>query len=219
VVYPTSSETDSGWFHSAGGAGTVLVRVDAEAADLRVELRRGWRSAVGPELLARAVLEALHGALLARVAAEVQDWASHRLPTGSQLRPPDRRDRQGLSLRDAEARSQRAHRDLREFQRQLAALGRRRRTVSGPVREVLVVALGGQVVDLVLDPDWRRTAIDPDLERRITAALRNGLRECSALPARVLDGCPDLVEVLAASSGGPLFSVADQASAARRGAH
>jgi hypothetical protein len=66
----------------------------------------------------------------------------------------------------------------------------------------VVGILGGQVVDLVLDPAWQRTATDADLERRIAAALRAALQQCAAMPTQALDGCPDLVAVLARLPGG-----------------
>jgi hypothetical protein len=211
VAYPTTSDRESGWFRGTGGAGTVHVRIDRTTTDARVELHRGWRAAVGPQLLAPAVLEALHGASFARLAAVLHDR------TGARQLPPDRRGLPELSLRESAERARRAHQDLHEFRLQLAALARQPRNVAGPGRHAVVVVLNGQVVDLALDPAWRRTAIDSDLEHRITDGLRRGLRECAALHAQALDGCPDLVEVLADARGAPLSPLAEQLAGRLRG--
>ncbi len=207
VIYPTKSSTDADWSSGDAGAGTIRVRIDAAATDARVELRRGWRSAVGPDVLGPAVLEAFRAASQARlqswaadlVASDVLRTAVAPTPRSTRSAPPAPPDREAV------AELRRAFRDLREFSLQLAALVRTPRTVSGAGREVEVVALGGQVVDLRLDPAWRRTALDSDLEQRITATLRSALQQCAALPAQALQGCPDLVAVLARSPGGAPF--------------
>jgi hypothetical protein len=180
------------------------VQLSASAADARVELRRGWRSAVGPDLLAVVVLEAFRAASLARL----ESWAAdHAAPgalraAGAAAVPTVRPARSGPPTREALTELGRAWRDVREFSLQLTALMRTPQTVSGQGREVRVETLGGQIVDLVLDPAWRRTATDPDLERRIASALRAALQQCAALPTQALKGCPDLVAVLARNPAG-----------------
>ncbi|MCO1657420.1 hypothetical protein [Pseudonocardia humida] len=183
----------------------------ASGADARLELLRGWRPAVGPDGLGPAVLEAFRVASLARLAAWAADHPTPDAPraAGTGIAPGSahRPVRPAAPpTREAVAELGRAFRDLREFSLQLTALMRTPRTVSGPGRAVLVQTLGGQIVDLTLDPAWRRAAIDSDLEHRITAALRTALQQCAAMPAQALEGCPDLVAVLVRNPAGSPFA-------------
>jgi hypothetical protein len=189
----------------------VRVVLRAPAADARLELLRTWRSAVGPDRLAPAVLAAFGAASLARLQAWAMDPSTLDIlrpaDTDSAQRPMDGPGRRTPApTREAVAELSRAFRDLREFSLQLTALARTPQTVSGPGREVVVEIVGAQIVGLALDPGWRRTATDPDLERRITEALRTALQRCAAMPAQALHGCPDLAAVLARNPAGSPFA-------------
>lgn len=211
MTYSPSAGTAprSCWSTGIGGAGTVRLALHDSATDARLELLRGWRVAVGPDRLAPAVLEAFRAAALARL----QDWASDPATTdalraaGSDVAPQPVEAGLRTPTRETVAELGRAWRDLREFGLRLASLLQTPRTVSAGGR-VTVSALGGQIVDLALDPVWRRTATDPDLAHEITATLRAALQQCAALPAQALRGCPDLAAVLARHPVGSRFAPA-----------
>ena len=98
----------------------------ASDADARLELLRGWRSAVGPDRLGPVVLEAFRAASLARL----QAWAADPA-TPAALRPasidiaPGTRGRPGrrasAPTREAVAELGRA---LRDLQAELPQIGR-----------------------------------------------------------------------------------------------
>jgi hypothetical protein len=93
----------------------------------------------------------------------------------------------------------RAWQDLREFRLRLSELGAVTSTVHGPGRRVTAALRGAQIVGLDLDPTWRRTASDAELEQHIAHTLGAALRQAPGLSERALDGCPDLAAVLARS--------------------
>ena len=197
---------DTNWFCGTAGDGAVQLRIHYSATDARVDLYHGWRSRVGPDLLGAAVLQALGTATAARATAWALDQAE---AATTHAGPPARPATGRVATREAVDKMLRAFRDPREFRAQLAELGQQSRVVSGPGREVTVVARGGQVVDLRLDPGWRRTATDSDLERRLADGLHTALQQCAAIPTQALDGCPDLVAVLAGQPAGPPFPLPD----------
>lgn len=227
MIHPSSTGSatlvpvEQTWFRGIAGSGMVALQIDDSATDVRVALRRGWQSAVVPHQLAAAVLEALRAAVIARSTAWLTDRGAEPAgapATGAVVRTPA-----PVSTRESAETLRRAFRDLREYRLQIAALGRTPMTVAGPGREVTVTAVGGQVVDLQLDPRWRVVATDADLERRITDALRTALRRCASIPRQALEGCPDLAAVLADAPGGSPVAVPDADAAGRsgvdRGAH
>lgn len=174
-----------------GPCGSVRVRIDGSGYDVRIGLDRQWRTVVGPDRLGAAVLAALDAAALDRLASWVSGPVAPAPVRPSAAVTPERADR----LR-------RAGRDLREFRGRLAELQRTESRVPGPGRRVTAVLRGGQVVGLDLDPVWRRIAPDAELERHVELTLSAGLRHAAALPERALEGCPDLVAVLAGAPGG-----------------
>jgi hypothetical protein len=170
--------------------GTVRVRLDRCGRGVRVGLGSGWRSVVGPERLGGAVLEALGAAALERLVAgpDVPDAAPAASGKAAPVTTP-------VTAPVVEG-LRRAWQDLREFRLQLAALREATWTVPGLGRLVTVVLRSVQVVGVELDPTWRRTATDGELEHHIEHTLRAALQQCAARPERALYGCPDLAAVL-----------------------
>lgn len=175
-----------GRYSGEDGTGRVHVELDGAARDVAVALDDGWRSAVVPDGLAAAVLQAFSAAAAARLTA----WAT--APFGESGRPRSRRPSTGPSSR--------AWRDLREFRRRLTALHDIADTAASPGRLVVATVRAGMLVGLELDPHWLRTAATTDVERHVGHALRAALALIAALPERALEGCPDLAAVLAGTS-------------------
>jgi hypothetical protein len=78
----------------------------------------------------------------------------------------------------------RAWQDLREFRLQLSELGAVTSTVQGPGGRATAVLRAGQIIGLDLDPTWRRTASDDELEQHIAHTLGLALRRAAVLPER-----------------------------------
>jgi DNA-binding protein YbaB len=187
-----------GRYPGEDGSGQVRVEVDGAAREVAVVLADGWRSTIGPDGLAAAVLQAFSAATTARLTA----WATAPATAGSSPpspgepeQPPVQPPRPQASRVTLDSLS-RAWRDLREFRLRLTALHAATETVSSPGRLAVVTVAGGQLVSLDLDPDWLRTATSRDLERHIRLALRAALATIAALPERALEGCPDLQALL-----------------------
>ena len=186
-------------------SGRVRVEVDGAARDVAVVLAGGWRSTVGPEGLAAAVLEAFSAATTARLTA----WATAPATEGTSSPPPEQTQLPvqapwPQASRVTVGSLSRAWSDLREFQRRLTTLHAATETVSSPGRLAVVTVAGGQPVGLDLDPDRLRTATSRDLECHIGHALRAALATIAALPERALEGCPDL-QALLSGTPFPLF--------------
>jgi hypothetical protein len=181
-------------FAGADPTGSVRIRIDRSGRDVRIGLDRRWRTAVGTDRLGAAVLAALDAAALDRLASwEIGSVAQEPATASGNTGSADRLRRAGQ--------------DLREFRVRLAELQRTTSAVPGPGRRLTAAVRGGRIVGLDLDPAWRRTAPDAELEHHLEQALRAGLRHAAAQPERALDGCPDLVAVLAGAPadrwGGP----------------
>jgi DNA-binding protein YbaB len=189
-------------------SGRVQVEIDGAARDVAVALADGWRSAVGSEGLASAVLQAFSAATTARLTA----WATAPATEGTGPVAPAEPGQPPMQLPSPQERQltadslSRAWRDLREFRLRLTTLHRATDTVSSPGRLAVVTVAGGQLLSLELDPDWLRTATSQDLERHIGHALRAALAMIAALPERALEGCPDLQALLARSPFSPFGS-------------
>jgi hypothetical protein len=174
------------------GTGRIHVELDGAARDVVVVLADGWRSAVGSEGLAAAVLLAFSAASTARlIAFTTGPAAEHQRPI-----PPPRLQ----ANRPTSDSLSRAWRDLREFQRRLATLHGATETASSPGGLAVATVAGGRLVGLELEPDWLADATPRDLERHIGDALRGALTLIAEVPERALEGCPDLTALLAGTS-------------------
>ncbi|MHA6616772.1 hypothetical protein [Pseudonocardia sp. DLS-67] len=181
-----------GRYPGEDGTRRVHVELDGAARDVAVVLDDGWRSALGPQGLAAAVLQGFSAATTARLAA----WATAPFAEPARARPHP----------PATASSSRAWRDLREFRHRLTTLHHATETAASPGRLVVATIRAGGLVGLELDPQWLRTAATTDVERHIGHALRAALALIAALPERALQGCPDLAAFLAGSPFAPPFA-------------
>lgn len=114
---------------------------------------------------------------------------------------------------DAFARVHRAWLDLREFHEQLTALHAATRTASSPDNRARVTVRGGEIVGIELDPYWRGSVRDEDLEGHLADGLRAALTLITITPQQALDGCPDLLQVLAAGPAVLPFPLPEPAAA------
>ncbi len=179
--------------HGADGSGAVTVALDESGCGVRVRVHQGWRRG-GPEFLGQAVVAALRAATIARLQARVSSGADVTARSETWAPVP-----LAGSLSEQLLTVSRAWRDLAEFRLRVGELSRSP-AVSGDAGDrVRVVTQLGAVVGVRFDPEWITHAADTDIAARTGAALSAASADLASMPARILQGCPDLTAVVSAA--------------------
>lgn len=198
----------SGHFTGVDSTGCVGVEIDPDVTRPRVTLGHGWRSAVHPEGLGPAVLQAFGAATIERLTTLAATPAPPKLTTGSATpqtgATPAAAFPAGAAGVDLVRRAQN---DLAEFRARLTELVAATRTASSPDQRVTVTVRGGNVIEIDLARAWREEAGDEELERHLDDGLRAALHLIATTPQQALDGCPYLLDVLAAAPGALPFAL------------
>lgn len=175
------------WRTATDESGWVQVSVDTTGPDVRVVLLSGWRTGDAASVAA-ATLAALAAARQAGSATPETDP-----PVAVGVAPADD------GSEPASVLLHRAFRDLAEYRIRLAQLHAAPSRVGDPEGLVSVTLVGPRIVGIEIEPHLMGSAGDIELGQRLGAALTAAVRAGRSLPARALDGCPDLVSVLALS--------------------
>lgn len=170
----------------------VVVTIDPSRA-VSVHLDRDWRRKVG--------VAGLPVATLASLALAARELALSELTAGTPTpRPPN--PLPGTQLEQDEI-LRRAFRDLAEFRVALTALNSSERTIADPTGQVTVTIRNTDIASIRLDADWIEWTNDAAVERALSTALSEAVRQIRERPAQALTGCPDLQAVIRAA-GSPL---------------
>jgi hypothetical protein len=195
----------SGRFTGVDGTGCVEVEIDPDVTLPRVTIGHGWRSAVRPEGLGPAVLQAFGAATIERLTA-LAAVPGRRTVTAGSAAPQT-----GAAALPAGTAGvhlvRRAQNDLEEFRARLAGLVSATRTASSPDHRVTVTVRGGNIIGIDLARAWREEARDGELESHLDDGLRAALHLIATTPQQALDGCPYLLDVLAAAPGALPFAL------------